>query len=174
MQDTQANGSDPADGNEIDPRGTSRFAGVGSFTPGDPPLFSEAITASAPRAPRFLFAYGALPVIGKLRSGPDGAELRLQVVVGRLPYSVESRDQREKMLKLIRTFPAELSESLVIGQDQSICVNVTAPLPGAPTPASLVTELVVRLSRLDPVLRSLADVLPDLAPALDASPFAQA
>jgi len=93
-------------------------------------------------------------------------------VVGRLPYSVESRDERERMLKLIRAFPTDMGESLVVAPDQSICVSTAAPVPFPLTPAGFLSELVVRLVRLDPVLRSLADILPDLAPALAAFPAA--
>jgi hypothetical protein len=172
MQAKQAYGSDRGGGNEIDPQEGPQAPRAGLFAPAIPQLFIEAITGSSTRPSRFLFAYGELPVIGELHSEPDSSELRLLVVVGRLPYSVESRDQREKMLDIIRAFPTELGESLIIAPDQSICVNTAAPMPADPTPARLLSEMVVRLFRLDPVLRSLADILPDLAPALGASPFA--
>ncbi len=173
MQAKQAYGSDPDGGKKIDPQQEGYQApGAGLFASANPQLFIEAIAGAGTRPSRFLFAYGELPVIGELHSQPDSSELRLLVVVGRLPYSVESRDQREKMLNIIRAFPTELGESLVIAPDQSICVNTTGPMAANPTPAGLLSEMVVRLFRLDPVLRSLADILPDLAPALGASPFA--
>jgi hypothetical protein len=166
MQANPAYDSDRQGGNDSDTKGFLRLNGAEPFAALDPFLFADSIVGPDTRFCRFLFAYGELPVIGELRPGPSRFELRLSVVVGRLPYSVESRDQREEMLSIVRAFPTDTGASLVIAPDQSICVGTVTALPLPLTPAGLLTELVVGLFRVDPVLISLANILPDLAPAL--------
>lgn len=136
---------------------------------GDPKLFNDVISEAGARPIRFFFGYGELPVSGEIRLREDGAELRLFVVVGRLPYTAESHSERRAMLGLIRAVTAELGDTIVVSPDQLICLSGTAVLDIPLTPAALIAAQVTILQGLDPLLEGLAPVLPDLGPAMTAS-----
>lgn len=132
----------------------------------NPALFRDVVAENGPKPLRFLFPYGKLPVTGELRLGDGIAELRLFVVVGQLPYSVESRERRRSLREVIKAFTAELGDAVVVSPEQLICVSGAASIAEPLTPCSLVTALVTTLFRVRPVLESLACVLPDLGPAV--------
>lgn len=133
---------------------------------GNLPLSGDIIDELDGNECRFIFAYGELPVRGEMRPGKDKAELQLLIQVGVVPYTVESREKRERLLEVVKSFNGECPEGVAVDRDQSIFVRGTALLEPPVTATRLILSIVVMLFDFNPVLRSLADHLPDLAQAI--------
>lgn len=115
---------------------------------------------------RFIFTYGELPVSGEVRPREDGAELQLLFEVGHVPYTVESREERGRLLEVVRSFNGKCPDGIDVDREQSIIVRGTAPLDAPVTATRLISSMVAMLFDVKPVLRSLGDHLPALAQAI--------
>ena len=130
---------------------------------GNLPLSGNIIDKIGGNACRFIFAYGELPVSGEVIARQDQAELQLFIQVGVVPYTVESWETRKRLLGVVKSFNGKSTESVEIDRGQSIVVRGTALLDLPVTATRLISSMVEMLFELKPVLRSLADYLPDLA-----------
>lgn len=111
---------------------------------------------------KFLFSYGELPVAGEICA--DGApELRLQIDAGAIPYTIESRDGRERLLHVSKALNGLNSTAFRVEPGQYIRVRANAPLEPPVTAAQLLASIVGLLLEVHPVLQCLAEYLPDLA-----------
>lgn len=114
---------------------------------------------------RFIFAYGELPVRGEVRPCGDNVELQLVIEVGHIPYTIESRVKRERLIEAVKSFNGNCPDGVGVERNQSISVRGITSLGTPITATRLISAITAMLWDFKPVLQSLDSHLPGLAQA---------
>lgn len=107
----------------------------------------------------FSFRCHGIPVHCVADSTSEGGRLTLDAMIGAVPYTVESRAARERMLSAVRDRRGVLTTD---GREVRARDRIAVPLPLSPV--SLISGMTAFVLRLEPELELLATCLPGAAP----------
>ncbi|MBU0723760.1 MAG: hypothetical protein KJ904_05180 [Alphaproteobacteria bacterium] len=139
---------------EFDLTSFARLADAGSGAPtGDRPV-------------HFAFDCDGITYRGLLLETDEGPQLRLEALIGILPYSKESPARRTAILQALRDIKKLAPSRLTVDPRQRIRLDAALPVEGAPTPARLMAATGLFIAQLRQSLQILAGLaLPEKTPS---------
>ncbi len=107
----------------------------------------------------FRFVYREIPFLAALRSEEEKTTLAIEADLGILPYSLEFREKRDRLLDCLALLDRAASGVIVLTRHKRIAYRDEVEIPRALSPVNILAYLTRLLLNAGPYLEILAEPL---------------
>lgn len=122
--------------------------------------------ATPPGLLAFHFGYGEIPVSGTIRPEGEAYLVLVRAEVGLVPYSLENREARARLLTVIGWIGRVGHGTVTLGARQTLVVSGERLIAPPLNAVAMVAGLTTLMIELHPLFEAVGDILPDLKGAL--------